>query len=109
MEPIDIDLINQNLARVKLGKTARQTSGVVKDLEKEAELKKACAGFESIFLNQMLKSMRASLPGDSLFEESNQMNIYKSMYDQSLADMMSESNSSIGIKEFLYNQLKKST
>jgi flagellar protein FlgJ len=56
----------------------------------------------------MIKSMRKSLPGDALLNESHGMDIYKSMYDQYLADELSKSKTSIGVKEFLFQQLKES-
>lgn len=105
---MDIDLVNQNFAKATLNKVKKQSSDIAGKSLKEAELKSACEGFEAIFLNTMIKSMRESLPGDALFEESNGMNIYKSMYDQHLADELSKSKTSIGLKEFLFQQLKES-
>ncbi|MCP3874237.1 MAG: flagellar biosynthesis protein FlgJ [Desulfobacteraceae bacterium] len=105
---MDIDLVNQNLAKANLGKVKNKASDLAQKKFKENELKEACAGFEAIFLNKMIKSMRDTLPGDGLFQESNGMDIYKSMYDRHLADEMSNSEGSVGLKEFLYNQLKKS-
>ncbi len=101
---MDIDLVNQNLAKANLSNIKKQTS----DFTKEKELKEACAGFEAIFLNTMIKSMRKSLPGDALLDGSHGMDIYKSMYDQYLAEELSKSKTSIGVKEFLYQQLKES-
>jgi len=105
---MDIDIVNQNLSIATLGKIKSKTSHSEQNPLKEKELKKACAGFEAIFLNTMIKSMRESLPGDALFNESNGTNIYKSMYDQYLAEELSNSTTSVGIKEFLYEQLKES-
>ncbi len=105
---MDIDIINQNLAKANLSKVEKQTSGLARNTLKDKELKEACAGFEAIFLNTMIKSMRESLPGDALVNKSHGMGIYKSMYDQHLAEELSKSKTSVGIKEFLYQQLKGS-
>jgi len=105
---MDIDLVNRNLAEATLSKVKKQSADLTGNDPKESKLKAACEGFEAIFLNTMIKSMRESLPGNALFNESNTMNIYQSMYDQHLADELSKSNTSIGIKEFLYQQLKES-
>ncbi len=71
------------------------------------ELKKACQGFEAIFLKNMLKNMRGSVAGDNLFATDNHgMNIYKSMQDEYLAEALSEQGSGIGLGEFLYNKLR---
>jgi len=101
---MDVDLINQNLATAGLNRLRNNKASMSKD----KELKEACAGFEAIFLNTMVTSMRGTLTGDALFNESNEMDIYQSMYDQALVDELSENGSSTGIKEFLYQQLKDS-
>ena len=72
---MDIDLVNQNLAKANLDKIKKQSSDIEHDMLKEKELKEACAGFEAIFLNTMIKSMRKSLPGDGIFKESHGMGI----------------------------------
>ncbi|RLC00750.1 MAG: flagellar biosynthesis protein FlgJ [Deltaproteobacteria bacterium] len=105
---MDIDLVNQNLAKANQVKIKKQTSDIARNTLEEKELKEACAGFEAIFLNTMIKSMRKSLPGNALFNQSHGMDIYKSMYDQYLSDELSKSKTSIGVKEFLYEQLKDS-
>ncbi len=106
---MDIDLINQNLVKANLAKTGLNRLGNDKaSISKDKELEEACAGFEAIFLNTMVTSMRGTLTGDALFDESNEMDIYQSMYDQALVDELSENGSSTGIKDFLYQQLKDS-
>ncbi len=105
---MDIDLINQNLARATLSKAKTDVAATKQKQLEEKQLKEACAGFEAIFLHTMLKSMRSSLPGDAVLNESNSMNIYKSMQDQYLAEDLANGKSSIGVKEFLYQQLKDS-
>lgn len=106
---MDIDIVQQNLAGARLSSAKTKVDNPEKKAMQEAKLKEACAGFEAIFLHSMLKSMRQSLPGDAVFKESNSGNIYQSMYDQYLAENLSKgSGSSIGVKEFLYEQLKDS-
>ncbi len=105
---MDMDIVNQNLAAAKLSKVKNQGRSLAEQRLKEKELKTACEGFEAIILNTMIKTMRESLPGDALLGESNSTNIYKSMYDEYLAESLSRSHHSIGIKEILYEQLKKS-
>ena len=70
-------------------------------------LKEACQGFEAIFLNIMLKSMRSTLPGNGLFPESRGMEIYRSMYDENLADKLAAAGSGTGIGSFLYQELSR--
>ncbi len=101
---MDIELMNHNLSKASLEKAKDK----IIDPAEDKALKEACAGFEAILMQTMLKSMRQSLPGDALFKESNATNIYKSMQDQYLAETLSKGPSSIGLKDFLYEHLKDS-
>ncbi|MFH2060646.1 MAG: rod-binding protein [Pseudomonadota bacterium] len=100
---MDIDIVNQNLSKANLDKVKTKTM----DSAKDKELKDACAGFEAIFINTMIKSMRQSLPGNALFKDSNATKIYQSMQDQSMAEKLSQGETSIGLKDYLYENLKK--
>ncbi|MDD9303618.1 MAG: rod-binding protein [Desulfobacter sp.] len=62
------------------------------DPEKEKELKEACEGFEAIFTQKILQSMRQTLPGDALFPKSNSIEVFESMYDQHLTDQLSHAS-----------------
>ncbi len=100
---MDFDVVKQNLSTANLDRVKQKSL----DPDKEKKLKDAAAGFESIMITTMLKSMRTSLPGNALFKETNATDIYRSMQDQHLSDHLSK-GASIGIKEFLYDQLKDS-
>jgi flagellar protein FlgJ len=80
--------------------TANLTAG--KDPQK---LKKACSEFESLFLNYLLKSMRASVPEGGLIDQSEESKMFKAMLDEKLADEISSSGG-LGLGEILYQQLK---
>ena len=82
-------------------KTARQ-------LKQEKDLEKACQGFEALMLNTLMQRMRDTLPGDSLFPESNASDIFQSLHDQYLTDNLSQGRQVTGFKEFLYRQLQDS-
>lgn len=101
---MDSDIIHQNMATANL----LQAENKIKKEKGQKELKEACQGFEAIFLNTMLKSMRDTLPKDTLFNSGNGVEIYQSMYDQYLTQKLSEGEKSLGIKEFLYQELKDS-
>ena len=59
--------------------------------------------FESIFIQMMLKGMRATVPKDSLFG-SNQMDSYQDMADQQTALAMAETGG-VGLAEVIKRQL----
>ena len=74
--------------------------------DSEQELKKVCQDFEAIFLNQIMKSMRDTVPESGLFEKGVAFNIVQSMHDEALTDELSKSGG-IGLAKQLYDQLSK--
>lgn len=72
------------------------------------KLKKACAEFESLFLNYLLKSMRSSVPEGGIIDQSEESKMFKSMLDEKLADQISASGG-LGLGEILFQQLKDRT
>ena len=69
-----------------------------------AALEDVAAQFESIFLQQMLKSMRDATTKSDLFD-SSQMDTYQSMADQQLAVQLSEQGG-IGLARMMVEQMQ---
>ena len=69
-----------------------------------ASLEEVAAQFESIFLQQMLKSMRDATIKSDLFD-SSQMDTYQSMADQQLAVQLSEQGG-IGLARMMVEQMQ---
>ena len=69
----------------------------------DEELMSVSRQFESIFVHQMLKSMRSTVQKSGLFD-SHATRMYESMHDQELASLMSEKRS-IGLAEMVYKDL----
>ena len=69
-----------------------------------AALEEVAAQFESIFLQQMLKSMRDATVKSDLFD-SSQMDTYQSMADQQLAVNLAE-NGGIGLARMMVEQMQ---
>ena len=69
----------------------------------DAKLKEACEGFESYFLNMMLKEMRKTVP-ESESSSSYALNMYQEMLDEEIAENASKGKG-IGIADMMYNQL----
>lgn len=114
---MDISLTNQFLTNQMgsqkslngLKETSNSSSVAnIGEKKKEKALKEACQGFEEIFLNTMMKSMRSTIPDDGLFGKSHGMDIYTSMHDQYLAEKISKGENSTGVGEYLYRQLQNS-
>lgn len=71
---------------------------------KGAKLRKACAEFESLLVHYIFKSGRATLPGNGLFDSTNESKMYKSMMDEQMAVCVSKGKG-LGLGALLYSQL----
>ena len=69
----------------------------------DEELMSVSHQFESIFVHQLLKSMRSTVQKSGLFD-SHATRMYESMHDQELANLMSEKRS-IGLADLVYKDL----
>ncbi|QLF94584.1 flagellar assembly peptidoglycan hydrolase FlgJ [Pseudomonas sp. ABC1] len=84
---------------------------VGQDRDGEQNVRKVAQEFESLFLNEMLKSMRAAT---DVIAEDNPLNSqagkrYQEMYDQQLSVSLSREGGGIGIADVLVRQLNKQT
>jgi len=70
-----------------------------------AEIEKAGKQFESLLLHQMMKSMSSGTSENSILGSKDE-ELYRDMFNQSLADSISEGEG-IGIKEVITKELKK--
>ena len=92
-----------SLSANKMDRLQKQAeSGEYKD---EKELKQLAQQFESIFMNQLMKSMRETLPKDGLLS-SFSVDMYESMFDQEVAGEMSKGKG-MGLADVLYTQLSR--
>ena len=73
--------------------------------KRDKELRKACEGFEAMFLNMMYRQMRATVPENTLFGESNALKIFQDMRDDELMKKVA-AGGGIGIADMMYQQLK---
>lgn len=79
------------------------------DKNSEGNMRKVAQEFESLFLNEMLKSMRSAT---ETLGKDNPMNTsaakqYQEMYDQQLAVSMSREGGGIGLADVLMRQMQK--
>lgn len=74
---------------------------------KDERLRAACAEFESIFIYQLLKTMREAVPTSTLFHGGLSEDIYTSMFDQEVAKKVAEKKG-IGLAERLYEDFSQS-
>ncbi len=76
-----------------------------KNLKKDEELREASREFEQLFVQQMLDSMRQSVPESELVEKSQGEKIFRSMLDQEYARIASKTDS-FGLGEMIYQEYK---
>jgi len=69
-------------------------------------LKNACAEFEAVFINYLLKTMRSSVTGGGILGESEAGKLFKSMLDEKMAQEIA-SGGGLGIGDMLSEQLKE--
>lgn len=77
-------------------------SGEYKD---DKELRELAKQFESIFMNQLMKSMRETLPKEGLLS-SFSGGMYEQMFDQEVAGEMSKGKG-MGLADVLYTQFRQ--
>jgi flagellar protein FlgJ len=83
---------------------ASSNGSALTQIQRQAKLEKACAEFESLFLNYMLKSMRSSVPVGGISDQSEEGKMFQSMFDEKLADKIA-SGGGLGLGEILLRQL----
>jgi len=81
-----------------------KADGPGSSIRDDKRLDEACSEFESLFIYQLLKEMRASVPGDGYLDNSMQSETYTSMFDLEIARELS-SQRGIGLANFLRQQL----
>ncbi len=70
----------------------------------DAKLKKACTELESLFIHQMFKAMRQTLPKTRLFGGGAGEEAFQSLFDQELSRSMAQ-RSGIGLGQRIYQQM----
>ncbi len=69
-------------------------------------LKAACANFEEVFTNILLKNMRRTVIEGGLLEKSHAREMFEGMLDEKLAKEISKGQG-IGLSKIMYEQLSK--
>jgi flagellar protein FlgJ len=71
----------------------------------KAKLRKACEDFEAVFIGQIWKQMRSSVPSDGMLHSKEEQS-YLSMFDQEMSIKMARSGG-IGLSDMLYDNLSE--
>ena len=70
------------------------------------KLRKSCREFEAIYINEMYKSMRKTIPDSGLFEKDMADTLYREMLDMEMA-RQTAAGEGMGIGKAMYEQLKE--
>ena len=74
--------------------------------KRDKELRQACAAFEGMFMDMMMKTMRKASMESSLIKKSNGEKIFTEMLDQQYVDILAKTPNT-GLGETLYKHLKE--
>ena len=68
-------------------------------------LRKSCREFEAIYINEMYKTMRKTVPDSGLFKKDMSSTIYQEILDLEMAKSTAEGDGT-GLGKAMYEQLK---
>ncbi len=71
----------------------------------DKEIREIATDFESLFVRQLLKEMRKTIPKDGFLDYSNATEMYMEMGDDALADEVAKQGG-LGIADLVFEQLK---
>ena len=83
-------------------------AGVGKTGETAEGLAKAAREFEGVFLNQLLKAMRATVPENEFFNTQGPTKYYQQMYDAEMAKALAGGETGMGIASLIIQQFVSS-
>lgn len=103
----------RNLNRARNLDGARNLNGIrsldgTENPNESRNLSEVCRDFEAIFLQYLIREMRASVPKDDLFDGGFQEEVFMSLFDESLAKELAK-RGGIGIGDMLVKQLSESS
>lgn len=94
---------------IKVGKVSPQIQMLRQKTpisDKNVQLRSKCSEFEAIFVNQMLKGMRSTVPQDGFLPTSSGEEAFRDLMDAEISKQMATTGN-IGIGESLFRQLTK--
>jgi soluble lytic murein transglycosylase-like protein len=84
---------------------ARPAPGAVTPGTGQEELREAATRFEALFYNQLLSSMRSTVPENEFWGQSSGTRIYRQLHDQELADRLADQGD-LGIADLIVRQFE---
>lgn len=104
------EIINKVFPEIDMNDAGKIKNSTTEKERKEVELRKACADFESIFIYQLLKTMRKTIPvGGILSNKNSWSDTYTTMVDQKVAEDFAKRGGGIGLQNMLYRQFNNNS
>ncbi len=106
---LNTDMMFHHFSQSKVGTNLVQKarSGEEDTKEFNKDLRKACDGFEELFVHKLIQVMRSSNEKDTLLTGGRGEEIFQDMLDENYAKLISQ-NRSLGLSDLIYEQTKKS-
>jgi len=109
---IDMNMVSPQLAQesaasakeISLEKSFDRTLKAALQTEDEKKLYESCQQLESVFVNKVLQTMRASIPHSDFINRSFATEAYESMLFEEYSKNISQTDS-LGIADIMYRQL----
>lgn len=88
------------------GPAKKEIENLYSTKQEDKKLKEACQEFESLFLTQLLSTMRSSIPKADIFGDRKKEEMLQDLMDGEVAKAWSQADG-IGLANILYQQMKK--
>jgi len=105
LQSVTSSALRKKIPQIKGVKQADKTD-LQRDNQFNKRLKEATKSFEELFVHNLIKEMRKSIPKEGLLSGGQGEEIFQDMLDGEFAKKISE-NQGIGLSEFMYQQLKQ--
>ena len=87
-------------------RTGEKQAASPESAARDLKLRRACRDFESIFLFNLFKEMRRTVPKSVFMPPAPGKETYQMMFDQKVAEELSNRGEGIGLQKILYEQLR---
>lgn len=91
--------------RIKISVPTEQSTGAKKKAKDLEALRESTREFEALYVNEMFKAMRKTVPDEGFFKKDMTTKMFQEMMDMELARDTAK-NDGMGIGLAMYNQMK---
>jgi flagellar protein FlgJ len=100
---MQLNMPTQNIQGAAGAATTKQSDS--RESKNLQSLRKSCRDFEAVYIQEIYKAMRKTVPDSGLFEKDMASELYKEMLDMEMAKTTA-AGKGVGIGEAMYQQMK---